>query len=164
MKKFGLIRHAKADKRLIYPSDFERKLTERGQSDAHLLADYLRSKQIFFDFHWRSPATRCMETEAIFYETQKAQPPQQKSNEILYLPSAATLWQVIQSTEEKYAHPAIFAHNNGILDFVTDLSPNVHVPTCFIGFFESNAHLWSEVSPHNTQLIQFLYPKMLREQ
>ncbi|GAA5220468.1 SixA phosphatase family protein [Membranihabitans marinus] len=162
MKNFCLIRHAKSDRDHLSYGDFDRPLHKRGRSDAYMMADILHKDRVVFDMHLYSTALRAKQTENIFEEILGHSGLIRKSSDDLYLPSAATIWRHVQGLDESISHPALFAHNFGIEDFVHSMDSSIRVPTCFVGFFESEVTRWQDISVQNTEIIHYLYPKMFR--
>jgi len=66
MKTLLLIRHAKSGWNDPSLSDFDRTLTERGKSDAKMMAKRVKEKSIEIDLFVSSPAKRAKKTAKIF--------------------------------------------------------------------------------------------------
>lgn len=65
-KKIYIVRHAKSSWVDFNLTDFERPLDERGQRDAPVMANYLKSRGVLPDFILSSPAVRAKSTAEIF--------------------------------------------------------------------------------------------------
>lgn len=113
--KLHLIRHAKTLQATFNENDFNRRLMEKGISQAHALADYLKSKSISSEV-WCSEAARTKETLVILNE--KCHFKNVSYSKELYLCSKRTflelLWQ--DSSDQDLI---IIGHNFGISDLAT---------------------------------------------
>ena len=110
--KLHLIRHAKTLQATFNENDFNRRLMEKGISQAHALADYLKNKSINCEV-WCSEATRTKETFTILNKKCNFKKVAYFSE--LYLCSKRTflelLWQDISDQDL-----IIIGHNFGISD------------------------------------------------
>src|SRR5690242_698805 len=98
MKTILMVRHAKSgwDKPL---SDFDRKLTEQGKTDAKNMSIRLVEKNIKIDLFISSPAARARKTAEIFMKELAAQKDKLKIIPALYEPSVKSFYEAIERVD-----------------------------------------------------------------
>jgi len=156
MKKIYFIRHAKAEK--LGPSDFDRKLSERGKSDAKFMA----SKIAFLpDMIFASGAKRAKKTAKIIAkEIGFGADKIEFSNEIYYSTSQ-NLLNFIHGVDDKFQTIFIVGHNpefTEICELLSDSSIG-NIPTCGIFGIEFDADSFKKVKFGAGKVIFFDYPK-----
>ncbi len=147
MKSLLLIRHAKSSWAAANLKDFDRPLNERGNADAPKMARRLMDRNYTIDLFVSSPAQRAAATALYFAnEYQKT-----KSNILfipsLYLASAKTFFNVIETIDDRFKNIALVSHNNGITDFanlLTDVQID-NMPTCSVFAVKIHADNWKEI-------------------
>ena len=161
MKTLLLIRHAKSSWDDPKISDFERPLTERGKSDAKMMAERIKDKSISIEFFVSSPAKRAKKTAKIFLKDFD-----EKEKHLLLLPSlyegsVENFYEAIESLDHKRDKVALFAHNPGITNFVNslDCSPIYNMPTCAVFALKIKTKDWKEFREAEKEFLFFDYPK-----
>lgn len=160
MKTILIVRHAKSgwDKPL---PDFDRKLTERGKTDAKNMAIRLVEKNITIDFFISSPAARAQKTAGIFMKELAAQKDKLKVIPALYEPSVKSFYEVIEGVDDEADCIALFSHNPGISQFVNSLDchPVYDMPTCSVYAFKIKSTHWKELQIAEKEFLFFDFPK-----
>jgi phosphohistidine phosphatase len=156
MKNLFLIRHAKSDWTNPELKDTERFLSERGYSNANMMATKFQHTP---DLIITSPAIRAMSTALIF-----AQNVNYKANNIcikqeLYETSIKEYLSVINSIDNSYKTVLLFAHNPIISDVAQHLTQALPMvlPTCAIVGINFEVNDWRKIK--QGQLFLFDYPK-----
>lgn len=161
MKTLLLVRHAKSSRNDPKLSDFERTLTERGKSDAKMMAERIKEKSIKIKLFVSSPAKRAKKTAKIFMEEFD-----EKEKNLLLVPSlyegsVQDFYDVVESLEEKENEVALFAHNPGITEFINSLecSPIYNMPTCAVFALKIKTEDWKNFRDAEKEFLFFDYPK-----
>jgi phosphohistidine phosphatase len=161
-KTLFLVRHAKSgwdDPRL---NDFDRPLNARGLKDAPAMAKRLIARKIEVDAFISSPAKRAVQTCGLFMEEFGADPHSMILQSQLYLPQPEAFVDVIQKISNTVDCAIIFSHNNGITDFVNELT-NVKIdnmPTCSVFAIRVHAKKWADFEKAEKEFLFFDYPKL----
>src|SRR5262245_14167295 len=116
-----MIRHAKSSWANPLQSDFERPLNDRGEHDAPMMGERLKSKGIMHDLIIASTAKRAKQTakkiaKAIGYDESNIQ-----WQDNLYHCIPVVFEEVIYEINDKVKTVFIVAHNPGITSFVNEL-------------------------------------------
>jgi phosphohistidine phosphatase len=161
MKTILLVRHAKSEWANPSLPDFERRLTARGESDAKMIANHLRKKEIKIDLFISSPAKRAKQTAKIFmkeFETDK-----KKLNELpsLYESSVNDFYEVFENVNDEVNCIALFSHNPGITQFVNSLDCHqvYDMLTCAVYAFKIKSTHWKELQIAEKEFLFFDFPK-----
>ena len=161
MKTFLLIRHAKSawDDRSL--PDFERTLTERGKSDARMMAERLEEKSIQIDSFVSSSAKRARKTAKIFMKKLEKDSKKLELLPSLYEPSVKDFYDAVETFDDKNKTVALFSHNPGITEFVNslDCSPVDDMPTCSVYAVTVKTKHWKDFRVAEKELLFFDYPK-----
>jgi len=156
-----LIRHAKSGWEDASLSDFERTLTERGKSDARMMAKRLIKKSIQIDSFVSSPAKRAKKTAEIFMKEFNEDEKKLSLIPSLYEASVKDFYEAVESLNDNYDTVALFSHNPGITEFVNSLecSPIYNMPTCAIFALKTKTVHWKEFREAQKEFLFFDYPK-----
>lgn len=157
-----MIRHAKSSWANPLQSDFERPLNDRGEKDAPMMGERLKSRNIIPDLIISSMAKRAKQTAkkiaaAVGYPEDKI-----VWMDKLYHCIPSVFEEVTYDIDDNVKTTFIVAHNPGITEFVNELSPKFttnHMPTCGIVAAEFEAEQWNEFSNTTKKVILFDYPK-----
>lgn len=157
-----MIRHAKSSWANPLQSDYERPLNERGEKDAPMMGERLRTKNIIPDVIVASTAKRAKQTakkiaKAIGYDEDKI-----VWYEKLYHCIPAVFEEVIYEIADDVKTVFIVAHNPGISEFVNQLSDQFYIdgmPTCGIVGAKFEAEQWNEFNRTNKTVFLYDYPK-----
>src|SRR6185437_7349009 len=161
MKTLLIIRHAKSGWDDPSLSDFNRTLTERGKSDAAMMAKRIITNEIKIDAFASSPAKRAKKTAKIFMKEYKKNETDLLLIPSLYEPSVADFYDAVETLDDKNDIVAIFSHNPGITEFVNSLecSPIYNMPTCAIFGLKIKTKHWKEFTEAEKEFLFFDYPK-----
>ncbi len=170
MKKLYLLRHSKTEPAEGNSGDFDRKLTERGISDAEKMAVYMRDKGYVPDIAIASPAARTRQT--LEFLAEKAvfsclfRLPQK-----LYLASSGQILAEIVRLEDTFKSVLVVGHNPGLHDTAMRIAENAEsplfdelttkFPTTSLAVFEFPFDSWKNVEPYSGELVEFTFPKKL---
>lgn len=144
MKTLIIIRHAKAEPN--FGPDSDRKLIERGHSNAKMMAGRLLEKGYKIDMIFSSPSVRTRETTQYFAEIHNVPESHVKFFEKLYLADTLAIIETVTWLKENVGTLAVIAHNPGVTNFVnyeTD-SDIADLPTCGIAVVEVDMANWEE--------------------
>ncbi|MEO6905942.1 MAG: histidine phosphatase family protein [Ginsengibacter sp.] len=161
MKTLLLIRHAKSGWDDPSLSDFDRTLTERGKSDAKMMAERLKEKLSEIDLFVSSPAKRTKKTAKSFMKEFEKDKEELLLIPSLYEGSVKGFYDTIENLKDKEKVVAVFAHNPGITEFVNSLDclPVYIMPTCAVFALKIKAKHWSEFQKAEKEFLFFDYPK-----
>jgi phosphohistidine phosphatase len=161
MKTLLLIRHAKSGWNDPSLSDFDRTLTERGKSDAKMMAKRVKEKSIEIDLFVSSPAKRAKKTAKIFMKGYEEKKKNLFLAPTLYEGSVKDFYETIKSVDDKEKVVAVFAHNPGITEFVNSLNCSRvnNMPTSAIVALKINTKHWRDFQEAEKEFLFFNYPK-----
>ncbi|MGN6532868.1 MAG: SixA phosphatase family protein [Ginsengibacter sp.] len=161
MKTLLLIRHAKSGWDDPSLADFDRTLTERGKSDAKMMAKRIKDQSIDIDSFVSSPAKRAKKTTKIFMKELKKDEEEMFLIPDLYEASVSDFYATVQNLKDTKKVVAVFAHNPGITDFVNSLecSPVYNMPTCAVFALKINTNNWETFAEAEKEFLFFDYPK-----
>lgn len=161
MKTLLIIRHAKSGWDDPSLSDFNRTLTERGKSDAVMMAKRIKNNSIKIDAFVSSPAKRAKKTAKIFMKEYEKNEKDLLLIPSLYEPSVADFYDAVESLDDKNDTVAIFSHNPGITEFINSLecSPIYNMPTCAVFALKIKTKHWKEFTEAEKEFLFFDYPK-----
>jgi len=161
MKTILLVRHAKSDWNDPSLNDFDRPLNERGRNDAPMMAQRLLKKKSPIELFVASPAKRARKTACIFAKEYKKEKEDVVFYEELYAAPAYVFFDVIEKTDDRINHIALFAHNPGITDFANQLTTARidNIPTCGIFALSADCSSWSDFRQAEKHFLFFDFPK-----
>jgi len=164
MKRVIIVRHAKAVP-YGYENDFERDLTERGETDADKLGKELKKMGVQADVIISSPAKRALKTARIFAENLGFE--KSRIQEIPDIYDGLTtsgflhlIHQLPQSAETVF----FFGHNPGFHYLATNISENFRgdMPTCSTVVIGFEVDSWKNVEARKGKLDFQLVPAQFR--
>ena len=161
MKTILCVRHAKSGWDDPSLSDIERKLTDRGKSDAKMMAKRLQERSIEIDAFVSSTAKRAKKTAKIFMKEFEKDKKKLQLTASLYEASVKDFYDVIESLDDKDKTVALFSHNPGITDFVNslDCTPVYDMPTCSVFAVKAKTKNWKDFRAAEKEFLFFDYPK-----
>ena len=161
MKTILCVRHAKSGWDDPSLSDIERKLTNRGKSDAKMMAKRLQERSIEIDAFVSSTAKRAKKTAKIFMKEFEKDKKKLQLTASLYEASVKDFYDVIESLDDKDKTVALFSHNPGITDFVNslDCTPVYDMPTCSVFAVKAKTKNWKDFRAAEKEFLFFDYPK-----
>ncbi|HCE58711.1 MAG TPA: hypothetical protein DER09_13010 [Prolixibacteraceae bacterium] len=162
MKQVVIVRHAKAVP-YGYENDFERDLTDRGETDAGRIGRELKNRDVQADVIISSPAKRALKTARIFAENLGFE-----KNRIQEIPdiyeglTTAEFLQLIHQLPESAETAFFFGHNPGFHYFVTNLLKNFtgDMPTCSTVVIRFEVDSWQKVEARKGEMVFQLVPRM----
>ena len=164
MKRVILVRHAKSVP-YGYDDDFNRNLTEKGETDAEKISSELNIFGIKPDIMVSSPALRAIKTARIFAENLNFNKNNiQKVSEIYYGLSTSEFIELIQELPDTASTVCIFGHNPGFYSYANNLLEyfNGEMPTCSTVGIDFHVDSWKKVSARTGSKAFHLVPKMVR--
>ncbi|OYY73167.1 histidine phosphatase family protein [Sphingomonas sp. 28-63-12] len=171
MKTLTLLRHAKSGWDDPVARDFDRALNPRGKRAAATIGHYLRDNAIEFDHILASPAIRVIETLdhlATGYGQELAPEWERR----IYLASAATLLDLVNTVPADVERLLLVGHNPGLEDLVLMLVPEgadpglrdeveIKFPTASLAELVFACDDWADLSAHRATLTRFIRPRDL---
>ena len=152
MKIVYFIRHAKA----VHDGtpDFDRGLEERGFSDARLMAEHLKEKNVKFDKIISSPSKRTMMTAQIFAQV-LGHGKNIKEVKELYASSTGRIISVLNDVKDKHGCVAVVGHNEEITEVCELLSNEAlgHIPTSGVCAITFKSASWAHVEISSGKII-----------
>jgi phosphohistidine phosphatase len=175
MRRLIVLRHAKTERDSPTGRDFDRRLDERGQQDAHEIGKYLADNHLLPDLALVSPAVRARETWS-----QVA--PHLKSAEMIFEPDlygaeVSELLRVIAAAGGRASDPQIetlmvVAHNPGLHELSLMLigaaeTPEqqelaCNLPTSGVTVIDFAFEDWGDITLRAGTLERFVSPRKLR--
>lgn len=159
-----VVRHAKAEKAPIHPTDFERPLEPRGISDARVIGEYLAiEKHLKPDLLISSSAFRAKETavliaEQLHYPVMKIQ-----YERSMYASVSSELKNIVSEMEDNIETAMIFGHNPEFTEFA-ELLTGEHIndmATCGICCIKLHVNRWNEADWGKGKLLWYIDPKII---
>ena len=156
MKSLTLFRHAKTERDSASGRDFDRRLAERGRTDAPRIGEELRKLGLDYDLILSSPAARAAETA----EMAGMAP---RFDERIYDATADELLAIVQKTDNKVNRLMMVGHNPGFERLASQLVGYfVEMPTASIVEIEMASEQWNDAGETGARLTRLLKPKDLR--
>lgn len=162
MKTLILTRHAKSSWNQDV-TDHERPLKTHGCTDAKLVADAFKAKNIPVQKLLSSTAVRAHETALIFMDVLGFNDANLELLDLLYDFSGKQVLEVLRSVSDDCDSLMLFGHNNAMTSLVNSLGSLEidHVPTAGLVMIRFETDSWSKIESGITQLT--IFPKDLRE-
>ena len=164
MKRVIIVRHAKAVP-YGYDDDYTRDLTDRGESDAHLIGNELKRMGISPDIMISSPANRAFHTALIFAENLAYDKKEIAKFENIYHGLTATgFLELIKKLPEHVNTAFFFGHNPSFQYFANNLLERFYedMPTCSTLGIDFNVDSWKSVQARSGTKAFHLIPAMFR--
>lgn len=157
MKTLYIVRHAKSSWNYNDVKDYDRPLTERGISDAYLIASILKDKIKKPDVLISSSANRAIHTAIIFSDSLGYPLANLKINRSLYSFSDGYLVKTIHALDDDFDSAMIFSHNHGINDFVNKFGSQTieNVTTAGVVAIKFDENHWKNIKKGETFLVEF---------
>jgi phosphohistidine phosphatase len=165
-----LLRHAKAEKAEGAMRDRDRRLNERGCSDASLIGAYLAHHELIPDLAVVSAAQRTRETwECVAAALPAA--PAASFDERLYNAGAEAILAVLKGTKPKVGSLLVVGHNPGMHEAARLLIAsgdveqrerlNEGLPTSGLAVIDFAGQDWRKLHAHGGRLERFVTPRSL---
>jgi phosphohistidine phosphatase len=156
MKKIIIVRHAKSswEYNVI---DHERPLNDRGEKDAKLVSQYMKSHELDPDLILSSDAFRAKATCNIFIKTLNLDKSKVYFNHNLYDFAGYNLLEVIKTCENSVENLMVFGHNHAITAFVNTYGDVYieNVATSGVVIVEFDIDAWKDLKSGKTVLKVF---------
>jgi phosphohistidine phosphatase len=161
MKTLYLLRHAKSSWEFEDLSDHDRPLNNRGRHDAPLMGRELASREITLDLIVTSSAVRALTTASLVAKELEYDIENIIINEAIYEAGKEELLKIIRQIPDTVNNLMLVGHNPDITELANLLSPEhiANLPTAAVVGFRFNCLTWSGISPENTVLVLYDYPK-----
>ena len=161
MKRLVLVRHAKAVQ-WGYDDDFNRELTERGESDAARVSHHLGTLGIIPDSIISSPASRALQTAEIF--SGKLNFPRKKlleNKELYHGLTTGELIDLVHALPEDSNCVFFFGHNPSFEFYARGLSNSFHgeMTTSSSVVIDFDVNRWNEVTARSGRVFGQYNPK-----
>lgn len=176
MRRLMLLRHAKTENDAPSGRDQDRRLDDRGHSDAIEIGGWIGRHPPFPDSVLVSPAIRAQQTWEIAWAAMKALVPQPQVEFLpeLYGADPAQLLHTIRAAAASDPRQLLLVgHNPGIHELALTLSGSGddkarkaladNLPTSGLAVFEFAIPGWGDVAFRQGRLLSFVSPKLLKE-
>ncbi|MBN1153788.1 histidine phosphatase family protein [candidate division KSB1 bacterium] len=160
MKRLILVRHAKSSWQNPDLEDIDRPLKKRGERDAPMMGQRLRSLQIKPDLLISSPAVRAMTTAQMIAE-QIGYPVRKIATErSLYGSGWNEIMNTLTHTDDEFNEIMLFGHNPDFTTLASRLCAfSETIPTCGVVCIDLNVASWKHIEEGCGKLAFFDYPK-----
>jgi phosphohistidine phosphatase len=175
MRRLLLLRHAKTEHDAPSGRDRDRRLDNRGRSDAAEIGGWIGRHPPFPDSVMVSPAARSHQTWEIVWEAMKdrAPLPQVELVPELYGADPSQLLQTIRAASASDPQRLmVVGHNPGMHELALALTGSGdaagrkaladNLPTSGLAVFDFSVDDWADVAFRHGRLVMFVSPKMLK--
>ncbi|GAA0568507.1 histidine phosphatase family protein [Rhizomicrobium electricum] len=175
MKRLILLRHAKAVPASPDLDDRDRRLADRGRSDAIRMGQFLKEEALLPELVLCSPAQRTRETLDLVLPQLFVTPIVRHLPE-LYLARWLTIVNLVRQVRDKADTLLLIGHNPGLEEAVKKLARppgdtktrklhqllGAEYPTAAVAILEFDVEMWSAVERGDGELLNFVRPRDLR--
>ena len=176
MRRLMLLRHAKTEADAPTGRDQDRRLDERGRTDAAEIGGWIARHPPFPDFVQVSPAVRAKQTWELAWEAMKecVTAPQVEFLPDLYAAEPGQMLEIIRTasvTDPKRL--MVVGHNPGMHELALMLTGSGDVaaskaladnlPTSGLAVFDFATEDWNEVAFRRGKLVLFVSPKLIKQ-
>ncbi len=160
MKYLTLVRHGKSNNQEEEISDFDRRLTERGLSDALLIGSYIKDKLPKVDLIISSSALRSEDTAKIISDSIGYSHEKISYYDELYLCSVSEYIEILINQNLRHRHILLVSHNPGTTGFANILTNSdvISIPTCGFTHISLDIIKWDELEPGVGSLLSYISP------
>lgn len=155
MKTLVLLRHAKTEGLYSGQKDFDRELTNTGESDAIYKGQIFKQKKMNFDLIKSSSSKRTIKTSQLVAEQIGYTIRNINFKEELYLASTRVMLEELNSIDDKHSTVLLIAHNPGITfiaEYLTGESIG-HINTSGAVCISFESESWKELSQSTGKLL-----------
>ncbi|NEV76975.1 histidine phosphatase family protein [Rhodopseudomonas sp. BR0C11] len=174
MRRLILLRHAKTERDAPSGKDHDRRLEDRGRSDAAEIAAWLAAEHLVPDQVLISTATRTRQTWDVLSELFPAnREPQVAYLSEMYSASSSQLLQAIHEVSAGINQLMLIGHNPGLHELALALTCTCNeaerrklsgsMPTAAVVVIDFPIADWADASFGTGKLQHFVSPKVLRE-
>ncbi len=164
MKRVVIVRHGKAVP-YGYEDDFNRDLRDRGKSDAALVSQELRSRNVVPDLIISSPAKRAIKTARIFADNLGYSQSSIRQEQDIYDGLTTNEFiEIIRDLSEEIETVFFFGHNPGFYYYVANLLKEFRsdMPTTSTVGIDFEVQNWTEVEARSGNMAFHLIPRLLK--
>ena len=155
MNRLALFRHAKTERDSDSGRDFDRRLTERGRSDARRIGEEIRDLGLVPELILSSPAARAAETAQLAGLAPRF-------DQRIYNASAGELLALVQDCDETVSSLMLIGHNPGFEQLASRLiGQHCDMPTGSLAEMELPVDRWPDAGNGAARLVRLLQPKEL---
>ncbi len=165
MKTILLVRHAKTAPDSDTGKDFDRKLTDKGHSEATTMAQRLVDRKVQLDALVPSTAVRAKETAAHFYKLYKGEGAVLEEKAELYNATPSAYYDAIENLKGDWKRVAFFGHNPGITNMANDFGV-AHIdnlPTAGVFAVSAEVSDWQDFAKAEKRFLFFEDPNVEAE-
>lgn len=164
MKTLILVRHAKSDWKDIELSDFDRPLSKRGLSDAPMMGNILKEKNIKPDIVYASSANRAQTTAKLLTKKLGYLEEDIHLDRNIYSDGPNYIMNMVSKLDNNINTIMLFGHNPDFTYMSSFLSGKhfSNVPTCGVVCIDFEIDSWKEVKNVNGNIRFFEYPKLYK--
>ena len=161
MKTLFLLRHAKSSWDDHALKDFERPLSERGNTDVPVMAQRFLERHTAMACIIGSPAMRAKTTAKLSAENIGFPIDNIISNVELYFAGTSMFLKAARHVDENCDSAMLVGHNPAITEFVNDMANTDidNIPTCGLVELSLPIEHWSDAITGSATLVDFDYPK-----
>ncbi|WBU29110.1 histidine phosphatase family protein [Rhodopseudomonas palustris] len=174
MRRLILLRHAKTERDAPSGKDHDRRLEDRGRSDAAEIAAWLAAEHLMPDQVLISTATRTRQTWDVLSELFPAnREPQVEYPPEMYSASSSQLLQAIHEVSAGINQLMLIGHNPGLHELALALTCTCNeaerrklsgsMPTAAVVVIDFPIADWADAAFGTGKLQHFVSPKVLRE-
>ena len=176
MRRLMLLRHAKTENDAPSGRDQDRRLDNRGRTDAAEIGGWIGRHPPFPDSVLVSPAVRAYQTWEIAWEAMKDKVPQPQVELLpeLYGADPAQLLQIIRAASATDSQRLMLVgHNPGMHELALALAGSGdadgrkaladNLPTSGLAIFDFATDDWTDLAFRHGRLVQFVSPKLLKQ-
>jgi phosphohistidine phosphatase len=175
VKRLIFLRHAKAVPASPDLEDRDRRLADRGRSDAIRMGQFLKEEGYVPELALCSPALRTRETLDLVIPQFSAAPPVRPMPE-LYLARWLTIVNLVRQVRDKCDTLLLVGHNPGLEEAVKKLARppgdtktrklhqllEAEYPTAAVAVLEFDVQMWGAAERGDGELLSFVRPRDLR--
>jgi phosphohistidine phosphatase len=176
MRRLMLLRHAKTETDAPSGKDQDRRLDDRGRSDAAEIGGWMTRHPPFPDSVLVSPAVRAHQTWEIAWQAMKKRVPEPEVELVPELYGADPAQLLLTIREASTADPKtlmLVGHNPGMHELALALAGSGdamgrraladNLPTSGLAVFDFEIDDWADVAFRRGRLVQFVSPKLLKQ-
>jgi phosphohistidine phosphatase len=175
MRRLMLLRHAKTEHDAPSGRDQDRRLDERGRTDAAAIGGWIGRHPPFPDVVLVSPAIRARQTWEIAWEAMKNVSPQPQVELLpeLYGADPSRLLQTVHASSSDPKILMLVGHNPGMHELALALTGSGeaaarkaladNLPTSGLAVFDFAGGDWADVAFRRGRLVLFVTPKRLKQ-
>ena len=161
MKQLIIFRHGKAEQDTMAKDDYDRTLTERGQTNATDMGAFIYKRNGTPDLILSSSAKRAHETAILAADGMKYSEDKIQTDQNLYFAPARWIMNVMSKLPNDINSCVFVGHNPGLTELINTLGVSLdNLPTASTACFEFNVESWKDIT---TEHANFKWLKVAKE-